>query len=55
MYEASYDTNKNWNTMEEIIDDLNLDAKEILRYLVDYHGLQLLSYDFMENLIDCEL
>lgn len=55
MYKASYDTSENWNTMEKIIDDLNLDAKDILQYLTDYHGLSLLSYDFMQNLIDCEL
>ncbi len=55
MYEASYDTNKNWNTMEEIIADNNLTAMDILQYLTDWHGLDLLNYDFMENLIDNEL
>lgn len=55
MYEPSNDTIDNWDTMEQIIDDLNLGAKDILQYFTDYYGLSLLSYDFMENLIDCEL
>ena len=55
MYEPSRDTSKNWDTMEEIIADKNLDAMDILQYLIDWHGLDLLSYNFMQNLIDCEL
>ena len=55
MYEPSNDTSENWNTMEEIITDLNLSAMDVLQYLTDWHSLGLLSYDFMENLINCEL
>lgn len=44
----------NYELMEEIIENYDLDGKEVLQLLTDYHGCQLLSYDFMDNLIDCE-
>lgn len=55
MYEASWNTADNYSTMEEIIEDYKLSAIDVLDYLTNYHGLQLLSEDFMQNLIDCEL
>lgn len=55
MYKASYDSSENWDTMMEIIRDKGLDAEDVLRYLTDWHGMQLLDHEFMENLIDCEL
>jgi hypothetical protein len=55
MYNASNDNSENYSTMEEIINDYNLSGIDVLNYLVDWHGLDLLSKDFMENLIDCEL
>ena len=55
MYEASSDSQENWNTMEEIIRDYGWDGMDVLRYLTDWHGMQLLDREFMENLINCEL
>lgn len=55
MYEVSWDTAKNYNTMEELIEDYNLTAHDILDYFTDWHGLQLLSESFMRNLIEVEL
>ena len=55
MYEASNNTNENWETMEQIISDTGADGMQVLQWLTDWHGLSLLNKDFMENLIDCEL
>ena len=55
MYEASYDNCDNYTTMEKIIENEGLDAYDVLRYLTDWHGLQLLDKAFMDNLINCEL
>lgn len=55
MYEASNNTSENFETMEQIIEEYGFDGVEVLKLLTDWHGLDLLSHDFMENLIDCEL
>lgn len=55
MYEASTDTSTNYETMEQIIEENGLSGLDVLNYLTDWHGLSLLDFDFMENLIDCEL
>lgn len=55
MYTASMDTSENYETLMEIANEYNWDAEDMLRYLTDWHGLQLLSHDFIQNLIDCEL
>lgn len=55
MYEASSDYSKNWDTMMQIIEDRNLDAEDVLEYLVSWHGMQLLDQSFIENLINYEL
>ena len=33
MYEASNDNGKNWDTMEQIIDDYGLSGMDVLKYL----------------------
>ena len=55
MYEASYDTSKNYETFMEMISDNGWSAEDVLNYLTDWHGLSLMSEDFIQNLIDCEL
>ena len=55
MYDASTDTSKNYETFMEMIEDLNMTPQEVLDYLVNWHGLQLLSEDFIQNMIDCEI
>lgn len=55
MYEASFNTSENYETMLDIIRDNGLSGEDVLQLLTDWHGLDLLSQDFMENLIDCEL
>ena len=52
MFKASTDTSENFNTMEKLIDEYNLDANDILQYFTDWHGLQLLDQNFMENLFE---
>lgn len=54
-YEVSTDTSENYTTMENIIQDMGWSGTDVLNYLTDYHGLQLLDEGFMQNLIDCEL
>lgn len=55
MYEASYDTSKNYETFIEMINDNGWSGEDVLNYLTDWHGLSLMSEDFIQNLIDCEL
>ena len=55
MYNASWDSRENYDTMMEIIMVYGLSAVDVLDYLTDYHGLSLLSEAFMENLIENEL
>ena len=55
MYEASYDTSKNYETFMEMISDYGWSAEDVLIYLTDWHGLSLMSEEFIQNLIDCEL
>ena len=55
MYETSYDTSKNYETFMEMISDNGWSAEDVLNYLTDWHGLSLMSEDFIQNLIDCEL
>ena len=50
----STDTSENWDEMISIIQNNNLDGEDVLRILTNYHGMELLSYDFMENLIEVE-
>jgi len=45
---------ENWNEMERIINEYNLSGIEVLQLLFDWHGAELLSDEFMENLKDCE-
>ena len=45
----------NWETMVDIINELNLSGEDVLRMLTNYHGLDLLRFDFMDNLITTEL
>lgn len=54
-YKVYNDSRENYNTMVELIGELNMSAKDVLGYLTDWHGLELLDYGFMENLLTCEL
>lgn len=54
-YKASADTSENYETMENMICDLNLSGLDVLRYFTDWNGLQLMTEDFIQNIIDCEL
>ena len=54
MNKISNNTSANYNLLEELIEDSNISAKEMLDMFTDYYGLQLLKKDFMENLRDCE-
>lgn len=52
MFEASYDTNKNYNTIMEIITETGMTAEDVLNALTDWHGLQILDEEFTENFIE---
>lgn len=52
MYEVSWDARKNCHTMESLIEDYGFSAHDILDFLIDWHGLQLLDEVFMKNLFD---
>ena len=55
MYEASWDSSKNYDTFMEMISDNGWSAEDVVNYLTDWHGLSLMSEDFIQNLIDCEI
>ena len=44
----------NYDKMEKCIEDMNLSGKEVLDAITDWHGLQILSDELIENLRDCE-
>lgn len=46
------DTQKNYNTLLEAIKTNNISAEDLLDAFTNWHGLQLLSDDFMEFLRD---
>ena len=45
---------KNYEKMVEIIVIHNLSGDDVLQLFTDYHGLQLMSDDFLENTMNCE-
>lgn len=49
-----YSGSDNWDLMTEIIIMYHLDGEDVLRLLTDYHSLDLINGDFMENLIEYE-
>lgn len=55
MYEPSNDSVDNWDILMEIANEYRWTAEDMLRYLTDWHGMQLIDKAFMENLINCEL
>lgn len=44
----------NYKKFEQLIEEYGLSAEEVLKLLTDWHGTQILSDDFMENLRECE-
>lgn len=44
----------NWDKMIEIIRTYGISAEDLLGLITDWHGTQILSDDFMDNLQDCE-
>lgn len=44
------DTQKNYETLSEVIKTNNISAEELLDAFTNWHGLQILSDDFMEFL-----
>ena len=53
-YEIKNDSNKNYSSLCEIINERGLSGVDVLDLLTDWHGLQLCSREFCENLRDCE-
>lgn len=46
------DTSKNYDILATMIDDLNLTAENILQAFTNYHGMQLMTDDFMQFVND---
>lgn len=44
----------NYNTFVEIIKTYALTGEEVLQLITDWHGLQLLTDEFMDNLKEVE-
>ena len=44
----------NYNTFVEIIETYSLTGEDVLRLVTDWHGLQLLTDEFMDNLKEVE-
>lgn len=55
MYKASYDSTTNYETFMKMISDNGWSGEDVLNYLTDWHGLQLMSEEFIQNIIDCEV
>ena len=55
MWEVSENNSENYETMEQIIEECGLSGTDVLQLLTDWHGLDLVASDFMENLIENEL
>lgn len=53
---SGYETNEqlSYDLMVDIIDTYLLSGEDVLRLLTAYHGMQLMSDDFMDNLIRVE-
>lgn len=41
-------TSKNYETFSDMINDLGLTAEQVLKLFTEYHGLQLMTDDFIE-------
>lgn len=41
-------TSKNYETFADMINDLGLAAEQVLKLFTEYHGLQLITDDFIE-------
>lgn len=52
MFEATYDTSKNYEIFEQMIEEYNLSGIDILDFFTNYHGLQLLTEDCTQDFID---
>lgn len=44
----------NYNDFCDIIERYELSGEQVLDIITDWHGTQIISDDFMENLKDCE-
>lgn len=55
MFKASDESRMNYDTFAEMIREFGWSGEDVLNYLTDWHGMDLLSKEFIQNLIDCEL
>ena len=46
--------NENYNILEEIIETYELTGEDVLRIITDWHGLEILTDEFIDNLKDVE-
>lgn len=44
----------NYDKLVKCIEENNISAEELLSVLFDWHGSDIISDEFMENLRDCE-
>lgn len=42
--------NENYNILEEIIETYELTGEDVLRIITDWHGLEILTDEFIDNL-----
>ncbi len=54
-YKASNDTMENYETFVQMINDCGWSGEEVLKLITDWHGMQLMEEEFIQNIIDCEL
>ena len=43
-------TAERWDKMIEIIENNNMSAEDVLRLLTDWHGMQIITDEFIEEL-----
>ena len=54
MSKITTDTINNSEVLFELIQEENLTGEDVYRMFVNWHGAQLCTKDFMEDLRDCE-
>lgn len=52
MPKASWDTSKNYNTIYDLIKECGLSGTDVLDMFVNWHGLQLLSEEFTQDVLE---
>lgn len=54
-YEISRYSDENQETFSRLIEDYGMNGQDVLEILIAWHGTQLMSEEFMDNLLRVEM